>query len=161
LATSSRPPSPCCARRWPSRAISTATPRCTSPPVRLCRARPPQRQPPSCTLGLASTAAIRGRPSMTLPQTTEDANGSPRCWVRRVLDGPVVVALDTGEADGNRLADHAQLLGGLTAGLVADAPDAVVPRSTLVAALREIEPPVGAPVIADAVLAELGAALAP
>lgn len=83
-------------------------------------------------------------------------------WIRRVLGGPVVVALDgAGDPDGNRLADHAAALAACTAELVTGGGDAVVSRAGLVAALRELAPPDGARPLPDAALAELAASLCP
>lgn len=83
---------------------------------------------------------------------------SPR-WVRRVVDDTaVVVARHTdGGVDGHRLADYAAALARRTGELVDAA--TVVPRTELVATLREIEPPDGARPLGDAHLAELGASL--
>jgi hypothetical protein len=83
-------------------------------------------------------------------------------WVRRILGGPVVVALDgAGGPDGNRLADYAAALGARTGELLSSGPEAVVSRAALVAALRDLTPPDGARPLPDAALAELAASLCP
>lgn len=83
-------------------------------------------------------------------------------WVRRVLGGPVVVALDhAGAFDGNRLADYAAALGARTGELVSSGTDAIVGRAALVGALRELTPPDGIRPLPDAALAELAASLCP
>ncbi|MHB1446941.1 MAG: BREX system serine/threonine kinase PglW [Acidimicrobiales bacterium] len=91
----------------------------------------------------------------------EGERASPR-WVRRQLDGPVVIALDAADGPGgNRLADYASALAIRTAELVDGEADAIVGRATLVAALRELDTPNGARPLPDAALAELAASLCP
>lgn len=83
-------------------------------------------------------------------------------WVRRVLGGPVVVALDgAGGPDGNRLADYASALAARTSELIVTGTDAVVGRAALVGALRDLPVPDGARPLPDAALAELAASLCP
>jgi serine/threonine protein kinase len=83
-------------------------------------------------------------------------------WVRRVLAGPVVVALDgAGGPDGNRLADYAAALAALTSELVTAGEEPVIGRAALVDSLRGVPAPDGARPLPDAALAELAASLCP
>lgn len=92
---------------------------------------------------------------------TEGERASAR-WVRRILGGPVVVALDgAGGPDGNRLVDYASALAARTAEMVATGADAVIARAALVAGLRDLPAPAGARPLPDAALAELATSLCP
>ncbi|MGH9230949.1 MAG: BREX system serine/threonine kinase PglW, partial [Acidimicrobiales bacterium] len=102
----------------------------------------------------AATALVRAALVVEAERT------SPR-WVRRVVnDTAVVVARHTDDGvDGNTLADYAVGLAERTRALVADA--AVVARTDLVDALRQLDAPDGTRPLPDAHLAELAASLCP
>lgn len=126
--------------------------------ARLARARPPAGSELLTVDGENERAAVA---VVRAAVVAEAEMVAPR-WVRRVLDGPVVVALDpAGGPGGNRLADYASALAAKTTALVTAGPDPVIARSALVGALREIDPPAGARPLADAALAELAAAACP
>jgi serine/threonine protein kinase len=83
-------------------------------------------------------------------------------WIRRVLDGAVVIALDSPNGpDGNRLADYAVALAARTAELIDASADAIIGSGTLVTDLRTLRTPEGARSLPDAALAELAASLCP
>lgn len=126
--------------------------------ARLARSRP---APDNALVALDGEHDRVARAMVRAAIATEGERTNAR-WVRRVLGGPVVVALDGAVGpDGNRLVDYAAALATRTAELVANGPDAVVGRAALVAALRALPPPDGARPLPDAALAELAASLCP
>lgn len=124
--------------------------------ARLARSR---RASDAELVSLAGEHEQAARAMVRAAVVIEGDRTNPR-WIRRVLDGPVVVASDDG-VKGNGLADYATQLAARTGELVDDAPDAVVGRATLVAALRKIPAPEGSRPLPDAALAELAASLCP
>jgi hypothetical protein len=120
---------------------------------RLARSRE-HEQADDDTRRRAATAMVRAALAVEADRT------SPR-WVRRVVnDTAVVVARHTDDGvDGNTLADYAVGLAQRTQALVEGA--AVVPRTDLVEALRDLDAPDGTRPLPDAHLAELAASLCP
>jgi serine/threonine protein kinase len=124
---------------------------------RLAHARPA----PGTELALEGEHRRHARAMVRAAVATEGERQNAR-WVRRVLAGPVVVALDAaGGPDGNRLADYAAALATRTSELVAGGGEPVLGRAALVDALRSLTPPDGARPLPDAALAELAASLCP
>lgn len=125
--------------------------------ARLARARPA----PGDELGFDGEHHRNARAMVRAAVVAEGGRMNAR-WVRRVLGGPVAVALDgAGGPDGNRLADYAAALAARTAALVAAGAEPVVGRAALVDALRTLPVPAGARPLPDAALAELAASLCP
>lgn len=125
--------------------------------ARLAQARPA----PGNELGFDGEHHRNARAMVRAAVATEGERMNAR-WVRRVLGGPVAVALDgAGGPDGNRLADYAAALAARTAALIAAGAEPVIGRATLVDALRTLPVPAGARPLPDAALAELAASLCP
>jgi serine/threonine protein kinase len=125
---------------------------------RLARARP------ALDVGLVTLDGEHERAARAMVRAAivTEAERSKIRWIRRMLDGAVVVARDEpGGVDGNRLTDYAASLAAATAALTAGMDDPVVSRGVLVRELRGLAVPPGVQPLPDAMLADLAASLCP